>query len=205
MTMWLTINSIAIALVCGILFLVMRQLGYVLQRWGPVGARGTPEGPRIGENIAAHFPPAGSHSAKSNLLVFLSESCGVCGAVREGAEELARVWNREADIFLIYDCLPDQQSTEMRVISSGLFLKRDCALRQALGATFVPFAVSTSSTGVVSAKGLVNEVSHLESLLEAEKAERMKSTLGERIGAPNSPPVGAMVESVNISRTTATN
>lgn len=172
MNLWMILNTLAIAILGGITFLVLRQLGFVLQRAGPVSARSTSEGPRIGENIASHFAPAGVINGKANIILFMSETCSVCGFVRTGAEELARVWNRDADLFLVYDC-GDGEDTRLETNRSGLYVKKDSALRDRLGVNFVPFAAVTTESGTVVGKGLVNDVTHLESLLELEKTRRL--------------------------------
>lgn len=182
MTLWLTLNSLAIIALAGVTYLVLRQLGFVLQRTGPLAARGTDEGPRLGENIAAHFGPAGLDNGKSKLLVFMSEHCGVCGLVRKGAEELARSWHPDAEIYLIYDCAEGEDS-RLEVLAKGLHYQKDAKLRQQLGANFVPFALVTDRVGVVVSKGLVNDSAHLESLLEVEKAERRKLVANVAAGA----------------------
>jgi hypothetical protein len=175
-TLWLTLNSFAFVVLGAVTFLMLRQLGFVLQRSGPLAARGTNDGPRIGENIASHFAPAGIENGKAKLVVFMSESCGICGLVRTGAGELARAWHREAELFLIYDCA-DGEETRLEVLAQGMQMKKDASLRQRLGASFVPFALVTSAAGVVVSKGLVNDVAHLESLLEAEKVDRETGSL----------------------------
>jgi len=185
MTLWLALNSVAITMLGAVLFLVLRQLGFVLQRSGPVGARATTDGPRIGEGISPHFAPAGVNDGKAKLIVFMSETCAICGLVRKGAEELARVWAREADVFLIYDCA-EGGSTSLTPIAPGLWLKKDPSLRHRLSVNLVPFAIVTNATAVVVSKGLVNDVTHLESLLEAEMVKRRTRGLDHTVesGAP---------------------
>ena len=178
MTAWLILNSIGLVCVSAIVYLVLRQLGFVLNRVGPVGARSTTEGPRVGENVTHHFPELvsdGSH-ARSKLIVFVSDSCSVCKLIRNGAEELCKVWRRDADILLIYDATEEAGPTPLQRHSPGLFIKRDRDLRRSLGATFVPFGLVTDWSGNVVGKALVNEIAHLESLLELERAKRGSSS-----------------------------
>src|SRR6476620_10694580 len=104
MTSWLLLNTAGLLILSAVVFLMLRQIGFLLQRSGVVGARATAEGPRIGESIVSHFPPAGIPNGKAKLLVFLSDYCVVCKMVRAGAEPLARQWSQHADIYLIYDC-----------------------------------------------------------------------------------------------------
>src|SRR5512145_193245 len=105
MTSWLLINSIGLAIVTFILYLVLRQLGFVLHRVGPPGARGGVDGPRIGENVRHAFPEAMTRlRRRPKLIVFVSEACSICSVVKVGAHELAKAWRKDADILLVYDC-----------------------------------------------------------------------------------------------------
>lgn len=173
MKVWLMLNSVAVAAIGALVFLILRQLGFLLQRAGPMGARGTDDGPRLGESIASHFPPFAANDRKSKLFVFMSTHCAVCGHVRKGAEQLSRAWHRDAEIFLIYDCTNDQD-TGFEIIAPGLKIKRDSSLREKLGVSFVPFAAVTDPLGQVVSKGLVNDITHLESLLEVEREKRAR-------------------------------
>jgi methylamine dehydrogenase accessory protein MauD len=172
MTGWLLLNSIGLLIVGVVLFLALRQIGFILRRVTPLGARGTPEGPRIGESLKHHLPELwlGPERERATLLIFASDSCGVCKAVRQGAEELARHWKDRADIVLVYDCDPGTENTELARFSAGLYYKRDCEMRRRSGARFVPFGIRLDTQGVVIGKGTVNEIGHLESLLELESA-----------------------------------
>jgi hypothetical protein len=105
MNTWLLLNSLGLAVVCAVMYLVVRQLGYVLHRVTPTGARSSPDGPRIGENVAHYFPEMSQETmrAKAKLIVFLSTECSICAVIRAGAEELSRTWKSDAHIFLVYD------------------------------------------------------------------------------------------------------
>lgn len=194
MTAWLTLNSIGLALVSAILYLVLRQLGFVLNRVGPVGARSTPEGPRVGENLMHHFPEldiVGSQS-RSKLIVFVSDSCSVCQRILSGAEELSRFWHHDADILLVYDATDASDQTKLQQLSPGLFIKRDRDLRARSGAMFVPFGIVTDRQGNVVSKALVNEIAHLESLLEAEREQRAADADGSTAARHSNPAIAEM-------------
>ena len=166
MIIWLAINSVLILVLTVALFLVTRQVGILLNQVGPVGARQSTQGPRVGENITPHVAAlevsAGAPRVPS-LYVFGSESCAVCASVRKGAETLARYWSKRAAIRLVYDDSP-RRPTESPV--AGLSLWYDGRLRTRLGIELVPFAVMTDANGEVIGKGIVNDTSQLESLLE---------------------------------------
>jgi methylamine dehydrogenase accessory protein MauD len=171
MSYWLALNSAGLLVVSIVLFLVLRQVGYLLQRAAPIGARMTDDGPRIGELIALDIEEPSTMTERAKLLVFMAEHCSICKAVRHGAEELARQWRLDADIVLVYDSSA-QEEGPLQTLSPGLHYKRDSALRHQLGIHSVPFGVVASAAGRVVSKGFVNEISHLESLLEAERAQR---------------------------------
>lgn len=178
MSTWLFLNSLGLALLGGIVYLLLRQVGFILRRVGPVGARGTSDGPRIGENIAHHLPQIvqGELRAKAKLLAFVSHECSICEVIREGAQELAKAWNRDACILLIYDSPHAMNDLPLKSLAPALFEMQAFGLRRALGATFVPFAVVLDAAGTVVGKGLVNEIGHLESLLEQQRAASQQTT-----------------------------
>lgn len=181
MSTWLLLNSLGLCTVGGILYLVVRQMGFILQRVGPTGARGTAEGPRIGENLMHHLLdlPPGASPAKSKLLLFGADACSICARVKAGALVLARTWRAKADILIVYDCHDAGDASDFEELSKGVYFKHDPHLRKSLGATFVPFGIVTDRHGTVVGKGLVNEIAHLESLLELEQVESRKVT-GQR-------------------------
>jgi methylamine dehydrogenase accessory protein MauD len=173
MTSWLLLNSIGLLLVAAILFLALRQIGFILRRVTPSGARGTSVGPRIGESLRHHLSELWQDPTRerATLLVFVSTSCSVCNVVREGAEELAKHWKNRADIVLVYDCEAGAEATALMKLSAGLYVKHDCDMRRRCGARFVPFGIYMDRHGVVVGKGTVNEIGHLESLLELESTK----------------------------------
>ena len=182
MSTWLTLNSAGLLLEGVVLYLVLRQLGFVLRRVGPVGARSSSEGPRVGENIAYHLAEilGRNFEGKAKLIVFVSDECSICRVIREGAMNLTKSWRADASIVLIYDCFDKTREVALRKLSGGLYEVRAYLKRQELGATFVPFAVVTDDAWTVVAKGLVNEIGHLESLLELERAKRQETARAPR-------------------------
>lgn len=185
MEIWLLFNSIGLAAVGFVLYLMLRQMGFVLKRVGPTGARATVDGPRIGEDLtqylAALSPDNGSRQ-KIKLIVFGSDTCSICAHIKGAAYDLAKNWHADADIYLVYDCQKETDESAVSRLSKGMFFKRACNMRERVGATFVPFAVATDRNGLVTGKGLVNEIAHLESLLEQAKSKAIdvKSTAIER-------------------------
>jgi methylamine dehydrogenase accessory protein MauD len=166
------LNSIGLAITSFILYLVLRQIGFMLHRVGPIGARGTDNGPRIGENVQHALPEALRRMhRRPRLIVFVAEACSICAEVKAGARELSKSWHSDADILLVYDCENPQQSPYFSEQAPGFYSMRDCNLRHALGVSFVPYGLIADQGGNVVGKGLVNEISHLESLLELERTK----------------------------------
>lgn len=163
MVLWVTINSIAIVLLTFVLYLIVRQMGVILNYVGPLGARQMDAGPRIGE-VVATMPEAtlrGQLSlTKPTLLVFASSSCSICTVVRRACEELSRQWAEVASIILVYDGLMEPD------VTSRLKIVGDAQLRATLDIDMVPYGVALDVQGKVVAKGLINNISHVESLLE---------------------------------------
>jgi hypothetical protein len=169
MIVWLAVNSFLLLVLGLAVFLTIRQVGILLNQVGPVGARGSTQGPRIGENVMPHVSALeaahGVVRRQPALYVFVSESCVICASVRSASEALARYWAGRAAIRLVYD-EPPRRSAAHTSEAAGPSLWHDRELRERLGVELVPFAVMTDGRGQVIGKGVVNDASQLESLLE---------------------------------------
>lgn len=167
MKIWLAINSFGILLTATLLYLVVRQVGLILNRLGPIGARSSADvGPRVGENLS---PVVASHdlvqeNGKFTLLVFGSDSCGICAKIRPATESLVKYWRDKVNILMVYDGETRNENDARQ--DKSVRMVRSNSVRSKLGIGFVPFGVIVDSSGVVLGKGLVNDISHLESLLE---------------------------------------
>jgi methylamine dehydrogenase accessory protein MauD len=167
MILWLCVNSISILVIGGVLYLTMRQVGILLNQIGPVGARQSSEGPRVGENILRHVAselPGAVTDELPALYVFGSESCAICKSVRRSLETLAPYWAGRAAMHLVYDAAPRVAEDRSHPRALRFWVTRK--LRDKLDVKALPFAVMTDAHGDVLAKGLVNDISHVESLLE---------------------------------------
>ena len=164
MNIWLTINSIGLLITATVLYLTIRQVGLILGRLGPMGARSEADvGPRVGENLSSVLiEPLMPKNGKPTLYVFGSDSCGVCAKVKPAVESLIKYWRDQSNIIMVYDGAAKRETDA----ASAVPLIRSDSLREKIGVTFVPFAVVVDPVGVVLGKGLVNDISHLESLLE---------------------------------------
>ncbi len=171
MQVLLTVVLVALLVLLVAVILLARQVGYLLNLAGPVGARAMRQGPRVGENIAeivrgTSLLPSLPVADRPILYVFLSHSCGICGVVRSACEAIARHWSGKADLVLVYDATATSVATPQR-IDPSLQVVHSPTLREELSVGSVPFAVVVSSAQKVIASGLINNSSHIESLLEA--------------------------------------
>lgn len=167
------INTIGLLVLAVIQYLALRQIGSMLSRLGPLGARTVPEeGPRSGECVESQLRQMRSSPATASdgsLLLFVSSSCSVCREIRKSAALLANTWGKRVRIALCYDEEENSLSSPIDVSTTGScevhFGTR--SFRSELNVPYVPFGVFVNSANIVVAKGLVNSTSHVESLLES--------------------------------------
>lgn len=171
MKIWLLLNSCTIVLLAVALFVTVRQVGMLINRMPRTGARYVDDGPRIGEIISIDlieehcvgFKSNKSEAHKYTLLVFLSTHCSICKAIIEASNRLLAYWKDKCNILAIYDeAVPSTQVSsdcEVEKIEGGAF-------RERLAIPFVPFAVLLDKSQSVVYKALVNDLLHVESILE---------------------------------------
>ena len=172
---WTAVNSVLLLLLGAALLLMIRQVGLILQRVGPVGARGMAMGPRIGEDVSGFL---GGRLVKGRpaLVILGSSACPICSVIEEAARVVAGPWASRADVWMIYDEAPDRAAASR---ASALKVAEDAVLRTKLDVSSVPYGVMVDGEGLVIGQGLVNEASHLESLLE--QLDRSRSRLGSQM------------------------
>jgi len=161
---WLSILSFIIAGVMVVLFMVLRQIGILLNTVGPVGARTTHQGPRVGENIYAttrrHFD---LEWERPTLLIFGSLSCPICEVIKQAVIKLQVYWKRRVAFVFIYDW-EEKPAPGETVAGMPLFFNSE--FRNELDIKMLPFALMADTGGKVLGQGLVNDISNIESLLE---------------------------------------
>lgn len=176
-TILLYMNTAGLLVLAVIQYFALRQIGIMLPRLGPLGARSVPEeGPRVGECIESQLNQLQGTSRSSTpgevLLLFVSSACPVCKEIRQSAALLRKTWNGRSHIVLLYD--EDESTlaskTDLGQVGDVEVRYAAEALRASLNVLYVPFGVMVNSANVVLAKGLVNSASHVESLLEAGSA-----------------------------------
>jgi hypothetical protein len=77
-----------------------------------------------------------------------------------------------AEVIMVYDAKADDPGQGVLDADGALWVTRAAGLRENLDIRAIPYAVMTTPAGVVTGHGLVNNASHLESLLEHWEASR---------------------------------
>ena len=164
-------NTFCILLLGFILFLVLRQVGFISNQFPQMGARNDGSGPRIGEDISNQISDYDAFvllpQSGGVIIIFVSMSCSVCKFVVDAARNLHKEWKSEYRFVLVFNENVDQLEIIKKFgdISWAAFVISP-ELRDQLGVVLVPYAVSIDSYGLVKGSGLVNNISNLESLLE---------------------------------------
>ena len=168
------------AVVIGLALLVvalLRQVGVLHERLGPVGALTLPGGPQVG-NAAPRFDLeaidgrdvviGGSSQGRTTLLFFLSPSCPICKSLLPVIKSIAREEGDRLQVVLASD--GDHEAQRKMVEREGLEafpLVLSTPLGMAYQVSKLPHAVLIDEQNLIVAKGLVNNREHLESLFEA--------------------------------------
>ena len=160
-------------------FVLARQVGLLHRRLAPSGARMENAGPEIGESapelkmidLQGREFSLGSTRGKQTLIVFISVTCPSCVKLTPA---LRSIWKSERDYLEVL----------LVSLSSGEEKNRDFVERHKLNG--IPYVVSTEVGSqykilappygvlidehrVIRAKGVINHLEHLESLLNAGK------------------------------------
>ena len=170
-TLWLVVVAMAV-----MMWTMLRQIGVLYERVAPVGALMDSAGPQVGE-ASSIFPlqsltggavRIGASGAKATLVFFLSPTCPVCKQLLpalSGIQTAERSW---LDVVLASD---GGQDKHIEFIERQKLSNFPYVLSSDLGMAYrvqrLPFAVLLDQTGVVRAKGLINNREQLESLFNA--------------------------------------
>jgi methylamine dehydrogenase accessory protein MauD len=155
-----------------------RQIGVLNERLSPVGALTMDHGPKVGEAAPVFKLPAlrggdivvGAATGRSQLLFFLSPTCPVCKKLLPVLRSLSQHERATTDVVLASDGGFDEHS---RFYQREKLAPFPYVLSTDLGMAFriskLPYAVVIGPTGLISAKGLVNNREQIESLLIAQE------------------------------------
>lgn len=164
---------------CLVVIALLRQVGMLHERLGPVGALVMPGGPAVGDaapsfDLAAVDGRAvrigGTSSAALTLLFFLSPSCPVCKSLLPLVKSVERERRGALQVVLASDGdMPAQLAMIKREKLEAYPLVLSTPLGLAYQVSKLPHAVLIDADGTIVAKGLVNNREHLESLFEAHR------------------------------------
>ena len=171
--LWIT----NIALVVTVLALA-RQIGVLNERVTPVGALTMDHGPKVGEaapvfnllRLDGGETTIGTATGRTQLLFFLSPTCPVCKKLLPILRSLSQHERAAVDVVLASDGEFDEHS---RFYQREKLAPFPYVLSSDLGMAFriskLPYAVVIGPTGLISAKGLINNREQIESLLIAQE------------------------------------
>jgi methylamine dehydrogenase accessory protein MauD len=158
-----------------------RQIGLLNIRLGPVGARMTNAGPDIGEQALTmevldhkgRIINLGGNRDRSTLMVFTVPGCKACGELAPALISIHKSEHLVLDIILISlggGVKENLEFIEQHKLSKCPYVTSlDVGIKY--GITTTPYALLVDREGVVRSKGIVNNIEHLESLLNAENFE----------------------------------
>ena len=164
---------------CLVVVALLRQVGMLHERLGPVGALVMPGGPSVGDAAPVFDLVAvdgravrlgGVGPAALTLLFFLSPTCPVCKSLLPVIRAIERERRGTLRVVLASDGdLPAQLAMVKREKLEAYPLVLSTPLGLAHQVSKLPHAVLIDAAGVIVAKGLVNNREHLESLFEAHR------------------------------------
>jgi methylamine dehydrogenase accessory protein MauD len=189
-TIWL-ISHLALWLVVALLsvlvILLARQMGLIYRRLGSAPARMENDGPAIGESLPEMIVQTldgetrvigGGDGLIGRLLVFVSVGCPACNLL---APAIRAVSKKERSVL---ETLMVSISTDEHAVRD--FMKRNklldvpCIISSELVSRYKihgpPYGVLLDRQGVVRAKGLINNLDHVESLINAAEMGYPSST-----------------------------
>jgi methylamine dehydrogenase accessory protein MauD len=173
--LWFIVIALCLALLA-----VVRQLGVLHERIGPVGALMLAKGLKVGEiapKVAAQDLEGRPISVgiartdeRATLVVFVSPTCPVCKTLLPVVKSSLISERGWLDIILASDGDSFEQRDFVAAHRLGGF---PYIVSAPLGIAYqvgrLPFAVLIDAQGVLRARGIVNSREHLESLFEAKR------------------------------------
>jgi len=171
---------IAVALLCGVLFALVRQLGVLHERLAPAGALMLKQGPRVGEAAPlervfdldgqARVVGGPAPDGRSTLLFFLSPTCPVCKSLLPALRSIGRSEGAWLRVVLAGDGALEEHQAFAR---ESRLERLDYVVSPTLGISYqvgkLPYAMLIDASGIIRGQGLVNTREHLESLFEAKE------------------------------------
>lgn len=152
-----------------------RQVGLIHRRFPPPPARATLDGPAVGspmEALTIHAADGqavtfGGPSRRQRLFVFVGAGCSACEELAPSLYSLAKSDGRTTDLVLVSLAGDEQENRQFvkrhRLQSVPFVLAPQAAEFYRVAGT--PYALLVDEAGIVQAKGIVNHMDHLESVL----------------------------------------
>lgn len=183
MTIVLSVVVGVLVIVNVVLVLMMlglaREIGRIQVRLGPLGARVMDSGPEVGETAPAFTDlidhrdrevSVGGFRDNPQLLMFTGPKCSTCKALLPGIKAMAKA-EKNLEIMLVSDGTAEEHAEFLASAKIGAEINyvdaRDVGIAFQVGTT--PYGVLLDVDGTIAAKGLCNNMSHIESLLNARE------------------------------------
>lgn len=160
-----------------VILALARQIGLLHNRLGPTGARMGNAGLELGDD-APPFRVQGFNGRpvtlaaerdRPTLLIFISPTCSVCADL--GSAILALYQHEKRDIEVVVVSFLEDEAENRAYIKryrlNDIPYIVSPRIAEQYRVTTSPYAILVDSNGKVHTKGLVNNIEHLESLLNA--------------------------------------
>ena len=148
---------VVVIVLSGVVIALARQIGLLHLRISPTGALDTAEGPPVGE-MAPRLAPV--LPGRETLVVFGSDGCGLCHDLLPSVNTLAR---SEPGMVVV---VASASAGFVEQVRAPVVPVADVAAVASYRIRSTPYAVYLDSAGIVGAKGIVNTLEHLESVVE---------------------------------------
>lgn len=169
-----------VVVLCVVVLALVRQIGVLHERLGPVGALSLSQGPKVGDEVPRFDLTAidgryvkvggGNEQGRSTLLFFLSPTCPVCKTLLPVLKSSRRTERSWLDVLLVSDGDLDEQKAFVAandLAELTYIVSADLGISLRIGR--LPYVVLLDEHGVIRAQGLVNSREHLESVFEAKE------------------------------------
>ncbi|MGI9075234.1 MAG: hypothetical protein ACR2JB_28830 [Bryobacteraceae bacterium] len=164
-----------VLMLVAIVYFLARQLGLVYVRIG-AGARITRVGPEINRpapkatvtDMAGRTFDIGGKRSRRLILVFIAPGCRACSDLMPAVRALARSEHHSLDVLLVgRGSESDIEAFAARHLLQHIPLSISSELHDSYGVLGTPYAVLIGECGHILTKGMTNDLTHLESLLNA--------------------------------------
>lgn len=177
---WL-VSYLALWLLAALLVLVVavlaRQIGLLHRRLAPSGARMENEGPEIGEvvpeltalDLEGREVTLGSVRRKQTLLLFISATCPTCEELMPAVRSVWKSERNSTEVLMVTLGTDEKRNRDFvarhKLLDIPLIVSESVALQYRVSSP--PYGVLVDESRTVRAKGVVNHLEHLESLINA--------------------------------------